>query len=195
MVDVRYLARAEAHAALDLLAELRIIVFRDFPYLYEGDRAYEARYLATYMDAPDAVIVGAFDGDELVGAATATPLLQHDAAFARPIEERGLDAGAIFYFGESVLLPAYRGQGVGVRFFELREEAARAKGFACCLFSAVVRPSDHPLRPADYVALDDFWRRRGYARVPGLQTEYAWRDVGMDDETSKPMEYWIKHLD
>jgi hypothetical protein len=44
------------------------------------------------------------------------------------------------------------------------------------------------------VPLDAFWRRRGYERVPGLTTQFAWRDIGMAEETVKPMEYWRRHL-
>lgn len=194
MVEVRRLARAEVEAAFDDLARLRIAVFRDFPYLYDGDLGYERRYLATYMHSPGAVVVGALDGATLVGAATASPLADHFEEFAQPFAARGLDPADFFYFGESVLLAEYRGQGVGVRFFEEREAAAREAGFSHCVFSAVVRPADHPARPADYRPLDGFWTRRGYARIAGLTTGFCWRDVGEAAESVKPMEYWSKRL-
>lgn len=194
MVVVRRLSRQEAEAAFDELARLRIEVFRDFPYLYEGDLDYERRYLATYMQSPGAAVVGALDGDRLVGAATASPLADHFEEFAAPFAEKGLDPDEFFYFGESVLKAAYRGRGVGVRFFEEREKAARDAGFSRCVFSAVVRPTDHPARPRDYEPLDGFWTRRGYARIDGLSTGFSWRDVGEREETVKPMEFWTKRL-
>ena len=49
MADVRRLTRSEAETAFDDLARLRIEVFRDFPYLYEGDLDYERQYLSTFM--------------------------------------------------------------------------------------------------------------------------------------------------
>jgi len=61
-LSVRPLSGAELAAALDDLAALRIAVFAAWPYLYEGDPAYEARYLAEYAAAPGAVLVAAFDG-------------------------------------------------------------------------------------------------------------------------------------
>lgn len=193
-LDVRPLSAEEAAARFDDLAGLRITVFRAFPYLYDGDMAYERDYLATYMEAPGAFIAGAFDGDALVGASTAAPLGEHKTAFAEPFAARGLDPDDFFYFGESVLLPAYRGRGAGVAFFDLREAEARRQGFAHCLFSAVIRPEDHPMRPADYVPLDDFWRKRGYRRLEGVRTGFAWKDIGETGETEKPMEYWVKSL-
>jgi GNAT superfamily N-acetyltransferase len=193
-VEVRRLARAEAEAAFDDLARLRIEVFRDFPYLYDGDVDYERRYLATYMASPASVVIGALDGGRLVGAATAAPLADHFHEFAEPFLATGLDPADFFYFGESVLRAIYRGRGVGVRFFEEREKAAAGAGFSQCVFSAVVRPAGHPARPAGYQPLDGFWTRRGYARVPGLATGFSWRDLGDKTETVKPMEFWSKRL-
>lgn len=193
-VEVRRLSRPEAEAAFDDLARLRIEVFRDFPYLYEGDFDYERRYLATSMASPGAVVIGALDGGTLVGAATASPLSGHFEEFAGPFAARGLDPADFFYFGESVLRRAYRGRGVGVRFFEEREKAAREAGFSRCVFSAVVRPADHPARPVGYAPLDAFWTKRGYARIEGLTTGFSWRDVGEAHETAKPMEFWQRTL-
>ena len=191
-VTVRALTRAEAEASFDALAGLRIAVFRDYPYLYDGDAAYERDYLAAYMQSDSAVIVGAFDGGRLVGAATAAPLTDHFEAFAQPLAEHGMDPCDFYYFGESVLEKAYRGRGIGVRFFEEREKAARERGFARTLFCAVIRPDDHPARPAGYVPLDRFWRARGYEPLEGLTTMFSWKDVGDAGETGKPMGFWTK---
>jgi predicted amidohydrolase len=68
-----------------------------------------------------------------------------------PFVAAGEDIGRICYFGESVLARKYRGQGIGVRFFEGREAHARATGFAVAAFCAVARPEEHPMRPKDYV--------------------------------------------
>lgn len=193
-VAVRPLGRAETERLVDDIARLRIEVFRAFPYLYAGDAGYERRYLETYLRSPGAVVIGAFDGDMLVGAATASPLADHFDEFAGPFAAHGLDPAEWFYFGESVLLERYRGGGVGVRFFEEREKAALAQGFGRCVFSAVVRPPDHPLRPCGYLPLDGFWTRRGYARIAGLTTGFSWPDIGEAVESVKPMEYWAKTL-
>ncbi|HAO32021.1 MAG TPA: GNAT family N-acetyltransferase, partial [Candidatus Competibacteraceae bacterium] len=47
---------------------------------------------------------------------------------AEPFVARGDDPRRIFYYGESVLLPDYRGLGLGKRFFEEREAHVRALG-------------------------------------------------------------------
>jgi hypothetical protein len=44
-VTVRALTGPELEAALDGVASLRIAVFRDWPYLYDGSLDYEREYL------------------------------------------------------------------------------------------------------------------------------------------------------
>lgn len=179
----------------DDLARLRITVFRAFPYLYEGDFDYERRYIATYARSAESLFVLAFDGERVVGASTGIPMREETEAFRAPFQAAGWDSERIFYFGESVLLPDYRGQGIGVRFFQEREgHARRARRFDFCCFSAVERPADHPLRPAGYLPLNDFWRRRGYEHHPELRTTFSWRDLGESAESAKPMSFWIKDI-
>ncbi|WGW05878.1 GNAT family N-acetyltransferase [Tropicibacter oceani] len=193
-MQVRVLTGAALDAALDDVARLRITVFRDFPYLYDGALDYERRYLQTYRDSVDAILVGAFDGARLVGAATGTPMEDHASDFAAPFADTGLPLTQIFYCAESVLLPAYRGQGIGHRFFDAREEHARALGRTHSAFCAVIRPTDHPLRPADHAPLDPFWRKRGYAPLPGVQAHFRWKDIGQKHQTDHSLQFWIRAL-
>ncbi len=191
---VRPLTGAALEAALDDVARLRIEVFRAWPYLYDGDLEYERKYLQSYRDSNDAIVVGAFDEQRLIGASTGAPLADHADDFAAAFEGTGLDLSQIFYCAESVLLPDYRGQRVGHMFFDLREAHARALGFAKCAFCSVQRPSDHPMRPATYRPLDEFWRARGYNPMPGVIAQFSWKDLGDEDETSKPLQFWTRNL-
>jgi len=191
---VARLSGEDLRARLDDLARLRIAVFRTWPYLYKGTMDYERQYLPRYAEAKTGTMIVALDGDKVVGASTALGLDEEEDFVAAPFVAKDMDLRRIFYFGESVLLPEYRGQGVGVRFFEEREAAARAHGYPVAAFCAVVRPEDHPARPKDYVPLDEFWRRRGYARRPDLVSHFSWKDIGAAAETEKPMVYWMKTL-
>lgn len=190
-VTVRALTGADLHAALDDLAALRIAVFAAFPYLYDGSAEYERAYLAEFTAAPAAVLVAAFDGARIVGAATASPLIAQDNYIREPFLRAGIDPAGVFYFGESVLLPDYRGQGIGHAFFDHREAAARDWGARQASFCAVVRADDHPARPADYSPLDHFWRRRGYTPVDGLTGRFSWAEHGEEQESPKPMQFWM----
>lgn len=191
---VQALSGPALDAALDDLARLRIAVFRDWPYLYDGDLDYERAYLAPYRDNPRAVVAGAFDDEALVGAATGTPMEDHAADFAAAFGATGIPLSDIFYCAESVLLPAWRGRGIGHRFFDIREDHAASLGRRHIAFCSVRRPEDHPMKPAAYRPLDAFWRGRGYAPLPGVIAEFRWRDVGASTETAKPLQFWMRSL-
>jgi len=176
------------------LARLRIAVFRAFPYLYEGTEDYEKAYLQTYVQSPRSVLVLALDGQRVVGASTAIPLEDETTEVQAPFIALGYDVKRVFYLGESVLEPSYRGQGIGVRFFEAREaHAQKLGGFDWSAFCAVVRPEDHPLR-GNYTPLDAFWTHRGYTCHPELHTTFTWQDRDEATETAKPMRFWLKPL-
>lgn len=175
------------------LAKLRITVFRDFPYLYEGTMDYEKAYLQTYADSARAALFTVYDGEELVGASTCIPLTDETEEVQKPFVDAGYDLGDVFYFGESILLSQYRGLGLGHRFFDAREGHARSFGeYKLSCFCAVVRPLDHPLRPLDYQPLDAFWIKRGYRKEPQLQSLFDWPDVGEAVSSEKTMVYWTK---
>ncbi len=193
-LKVATLEGAALQSALPGLAQLRIDVFRAYPYLYDGDVDYERRYVEKFSQATGAVIVGAFDGAKLVGAATGAPMIGQMDQWADPFRERGYDLEKLFYCGESVLLPAYRGHGVGHAFFDHREAQARRLGATHSCFCGVVRPQNHPLRPVDFRPLDAFWRKRGYTPLDGVQAVFDWKEHGDAQETPHTLQFWIRPL-
>jgi len=199
-IRVEPLTGSALAGALPALARLRITVFREWPYLYDGTLDSEQEYLSRFSAAEGALIVAAHDADSIIGAATAAPLRGHTEDFVPLFAARGFDPGRIFYFGESVLLPAYRGRGVGHAFFDHRQAHARARAgperaFTHTAFCAVVRREDHPLKPPGYRPLDAFWKKRGYTPIEGMIGSYTWKDIDQPGETAKPMQFWMRALE
>lgn len=194
MIRIDTLTGGALSAVLDDVAALRIEVFRDWPYLYDGDAEYERRYLGQFAASDGAIVVGAFDGDRLIGAATGAPLSDHADDFAAALDGTGLDTATMFYCAESVLLPAYRGHGVGHAFFDAREAHALALGLDGSCFCSVLRPADHPLLPVSYQPLDAFWRKRGYQPLQGAVATFDWKDIDQPHETSHALQLWSRAL-
>ncbi|MFV0385914.1 GNAT family N-acetyltransferase [Paracoccus sp. (in: a-proteobacteria)] len=193
MITTRILTGDALTAALDDVARLRIAVFRDWPYLYDGDLAYERQYLTAYQ-SPGAVVVAALDGDRVVGAATGAPMADHADDFAAAFAGWPDPLSQIFYCAESVLLPEFRGHGLGHAFFDAREAHARGLGARYSAFCSVMRPADHPARPRDYRPLDGFWRKRGYAPMAGRIAKFSWKDQGDAIKTQKSLQFWMRSL-
>lgn len=192
-VELKVLHGDEITSYLGSVARLRIEVFRDFPYLYDGSLSYEREHLSQFAASDNCIFVVAVDGDgQVVGASTGIRMDDADEPFQRPFA--GQDLSEIFYFGESVLDPDFRGRGLYHRFFDEREKFAAGVGCTACTFASVERADDHPARPADYAALDPFWHGRGYIRLDHLTTSYSWTDLGDDAETAKELVFWLRAL-
>jgi GNAT superfamily N-acetyltransferase len=187
----------EALELIPQVAKLHVEVFRDFPYLYDRDVAFEERLLAMFFaNADSPFFVLAYAGEELVGASTARSL--SNRLITDGVEDlfrsQNYEPEQFYYLADSVLQERYRGRGIGRAFFSLREEHALKQGFASCCFCAVQRPTDHPLRQDDYYQLNGFWESLGYTETADLETEFTWKDLGESQTTAKKMRYWIKEL-
>ena len=194
MLQLETITGSQIALVIAELARLRISVFREWPYLYDGDEDYERGYLQTYAQCPQAAVILARDGADVVGASTCLPLVEETDAVRAPFQSRGLDVARFFYFGESVLLPAFRGQGVGVMFFEARERVARNAAADFAVFCAVRRPDNHPARPEHSADMPRFWRQRGYAPLPGVCCQMAWKEIGHVAPLDHALDFWIKQL-
>ncbi len=193
-IGLRVLSGAEVAPYLDDVACLRMSVFRAWPYLYDGDMDYERRYLATYGRSPDSVFVLAMAGGAVVGASTGIPLAHETAEFQAPFRDRGIDPDRVFYCGESVLLPEWRGRGIGHAFFDRREAHAHALGrFDWTAFCAVERDPDDPRRPVQHRGNEAFWCGRGYQQQPGMTIELDWDEVGVG-ATGHALTVWMRPL-
>ena len=182
------------NAWLPELARLRIQVFREFPYLYDGSAAYEENYLKIYVNAPDSVMVLAQDGEQVVGASSGLPLEAEPPSVTEPFLAHGHDPRRIFYYGESVLLPEYRGRGIGHGFFDAREAHARSLGgFKWCAFAAVERQADDPRCPTGHRGNDAFWHKRGYRRSD-IAMQLPWNETGRG-ETGHTLGFWLRPLE
>jgi GNAT superfamily N-acetyltransferase len=176
---------------VDALARLRIEVFSEWPYLYQGDVDNEAEYLRAFAASPSSVLVIAREGEAVVGASSAMRLAEEAPALWRPFEQAGFDVGSWYYLAESVLLSGYRGRGFGHHFFDEREAAGRRLGFQRFAFCSVLREESDPRRPVAHRELAPFWTARGY-RPSELLAVLDWREVGNTLPVSHRLRFWLK---
>lgn len=180
--------------AVNELATLRLDIFPEYPYLYQGRREDELTYLATYAEAPDACVILARDGLTVVGAATGMPLIHEDAQMIDALNGTPFPLDEVYYVGELLFYPAYRNGGLGRRLLNRLESHIRSLGRYRTLTCATVeRPDDHPLRPHDYLPITRFLARTGFLRLSGVTTSFAWRETD-GVKRDHPMQFWSKEL-
>ncbi len=193
-LQLLHLYSSEIKPYLDALGSLRLKIFREYPYLYEGNLDDERQYLRSYEESPNSLVILAMDKDSAVGATTCLRMSDAEPAFRACFQKAGYDPALICYFGESILLPAYRGRGIGKQFFEHRENHALKLRTQTSAFCAVDRPLDHPARPTGYRPLDSFWQAQGYKKHPEWQATFVWKEIHEVSESPKTLTFWTKTL-
>ncbi|GAA5221679.1 GNAT family N-acetyltransferase [Membranihabitans marinus] len=193
-IRVQSFTASEAQPYIQDLAKLRIEVFREFPYLYDGSLDSESEYLEAFLNAKQAIIVVAFDDDQVIGVSTGLPLKYEPDNVKAPWINSEPPIDEIFYFSESVLQKKYRGQGIGLKFFEERESWARKLLYNFAVFCAVLRPNNHLLTPSGYTKLDQFWKNRGYQKKNNFICTMVWKDITEKSESKKELQFWYKRL-
>ncbi len=186
---------AQIRSLIPELAKLRIEIFKEYPFLYDGSEENEYRYLNKFTEVEDAVAILAFDGKVIIGAITGLPFVYEDSDSKRPFLEHSLDPEKYFYLSELILKKAYRGRGIGRRLFDLCEEYAfRLRRFSYACFCTVNRATNDPKRPLDYKSPQHLWNKKGYKPHPELTCDFVWKEVGESVPSSKEMVFWIKRL-
>ncbi|MHC1698606.1 MAG: GNAT family N-acetyltransferase [Geobacteraceae bacterium] len=180
--------------ALDDLATLRLDIFPEYPYLYQGRREDELTYLATYAEAPDACVTLAYDGLTVIGAATGMPLIYEDAQMLDAFAGTTFPLNEVYYVGELLFRSDYRNCGLGQELLDRLESHICSLGRYRKLTCATVeRPEDHPLRPSNYIPISRFLARTGFTRLSGVNTHFMWRETD-GDKRDHLMQFWTKDL-
>lgn len=175
------------------MGTLRVDMFHEYPYLYEGTLAYEEEYLNIYAQSDNSLIVMVRDKEKLVGMLTGLPLADWFDIVFDPFEKAGYNPSDVYYIGEGMLLEPYRGKFSYTPLIEKQEVIAKRVGAKYISFCTVNRPDNHPQKPKDYRPLNGVWKRLGY-RECGVIAEFEWTDVGETQPTKKPMQFWLKKL-
>lgn len=183
----------EAEQYIDEVANLRIKIFREFPYLYDGDKDYEKHYLKKFIDTADSLIAIAFDGDSVIGALTGLPLKLEEETIYQAWVQKNYSIDKTYYFSEALILKAYRRQGIGKALFKIAENwVSNTNQFETYSLATVIRAKNHPKRPQGYTSSDTFWLKLNYKKTDDIICTISWKEVGEETESSKPLLFWSK---
>lgn len=194
-VNISVLSDIQVSSCIEEIARLRINIFKEYPYLYDGDLNYEADYLKKFVHTPDSIVVILKDNEHVVGAMTGLPLKYEDESIQRPWLEQSEDIEKVYYFSEILIYPEYRGKGFGQKIFDLAEKTVIGfNTYTIFSLATVIRPEDHPEKPGDYKELYAFWSKNGYTNNENLICRIPWKEIGEDVASSKPLMFWLKKL-
>lgn len=183
----------QARAYFSQIANMRITLFSEYPYLYQGDINSEQAYLETYFCSANASILLVCDGDKIVGYSSSIPLIEEEDALKKPFIDRCLDLNDYLYIGEVMLCPEYRHKGITEKFFAYHENKARQAGYKKVVFMTVERSDNHANKPSVYQGLDPVWRHFGYEKSDIL-VYFKWKQIDTRQETLNSLAIWQKTI-
>lgn len=175
--------------AFEDLAQMRIRIFREYPYLYEGHMQYEMDYLSRYLDSPDFELIALQRDGKYWGFCTGIPLRDEDPSLKSPIPTHGAEG---FYIGEILLDPQARGQGWAKSMLSQMIQKARENGFKQIYLYTVLEPADN--RPKDYRSPDLLWQSLGFKALERF-CAFEWKRWDQEISRSHTMRLWELQLD
>lgn len=184
----------EAKIYFKQIATLRITMFKEFPYLYEGSIEDEEEYLSIYFNSPNSVILLVLDKDKVVGFSSSIPLSEEMEEIKNPFVESDLDINSIHYIGEMIIETAYRTKGMFNIMANYQEEYARSKEYLSIVFMTVIREHNHLLKPKNYRCLEILWKYLGYELLEGIKVKFSWKQVDGECPQDNQLGIWFKKL-
>lgn len=177
------------------IANMRINMFREFPYLYEGSYEYEEDYLNTYFNSSHSAFMLVLDSGKVVGFSTSIPLAEELEEIQAPFKAHHLPVKDYLYVGEVMLEEPYRGQGILRKFLEYHEERAKILNIPHVTLMSVIRPEDHPMQTEKYRKLDPIWQHFGYKRLENMDVKIKWKQVDTHKDEENILALWVKEIE
>jgi len=183
---------------IPFIAQQRLAIFKEYPYLYQGSLEGEYTYLTWFASLPHSAVAVAYDGENIVAFLTGTSFADfahHFQGSLELFENAGLDPAIYYYLSEAIVLPEYRNKSVCRYLTHALEQHARARGFSAgCL--TCEQHEHHPLKPAGYKELGPLFAKLGYHKTE-LTVFFTWDTIQSDGSikaASHPLTYWVKNF-
>jgi GNAT superfamily N-acetyltransferase len=179
------------------LGTWRLKYFKAFPYLYEGTIENEVNYGQTYTHNDQAFILIVKYKEDIIAISTGIPLEAPSMQKVSTLFQKdGFTPASVFYFGELIVSPEYRGKKIASKIIRMQESYAKTSGFSTACFMTVQREKDHPLRPQNYQTPEGRWKHWGYQKT-NIEAEFEYNTL-TSPEAAKPqknkMSFWTKRL-
>lgn len=194
-VELKVFQGSKLASHMQKMVELGMIVFREYPYLYEGTLSIGMSAHKPYLLAEDSLLVVAEVGNQFIGAIIGLPVAESMEEIKQIFLDHQILMDGVYYLGEIILLKEYRSKGIGHAMLQMFENAVGDLGeYRKIIFCEVDRSNSDIKRPSDYKPLNPFWEKRGYIKDQNLVTNFAWPEIGDQEKTNHPMVFWSKDI-
>jgi GNAT superfamily N-acetyltransferase len=171
------------------IASLRLLMFKEFPYLYIGSLEHEKKYLAFYSNSTDGVLILAKQDGCIVGLLTGmsmTGICEHISDFKKILDKNKRSIQSAYYYGEALVLEAYRGQGILTKMFQELDAEIKHMGYNQAYGITVIREKNDSRRPSNYRDTESLWEHLGLVKT-NMVYGGEWETVSKTGETETAM--------
>ena len=191
------LKNLEIERYLEEVIKLRVEVFREYPYLYDGNLEYEKEYFKDFVKDSTARVILVKDGFEVVAVATSIALSNAHLCddIHKPFIEKGYDVERFYYYGEIMIDKNYRNKGISKQIYGLREKEVLSLGFDRLCFATILKDSDK--MPQDYFDPAEMWKSMRFDEHLDMQVECSWPKIQYDGSTREQvskLNFWVKKI-
>lgn len=153
------------------IGALRIEIFREWPYLYEGEIEEASTYLKDYIKDESGRLITLENEGEILGMVTGIAVAFYDAHLLAETSPR------YYYWGDFILKKAYRGHQLGQQLFDAAREVFKTLDFDTLLMAMIKRDAFDPRRPKEARDMREFAKKVGF-KSNGVSLFYKWREIG-----------------
>jgi hypothetical protein len=184
---------------LDILTQMRIALFQEYPYLYCGDFDYEKKYLEEYLKEERSILAIALYNDKVVATLTGMPLASESSVIAdlkNKLQAQGENPNDYFYYGEVLVQPEYRGKGLYLQMYKTLDQWIQKWGYSFACFLTVLRDENDPRKPKGYKCPDLLAERAGF-RKTNTGISFSWPTIqasGEVKDSSNELLMWVKKI-
>lgn len=129
---------------LSELAKLRLTVFREYPYLYEGNLDFERHYLSLFANSEDAFLAIAKEGNKVIAAISGFPLDCAQKEIRNAFTHYPMSTKEIFALCEIVVLKEYRSQKIGTLLYREFENQLSSSRYKKIVLWQVIKSQNDP---------------------------------------------------
>lgn len=196
---IRIHTKEDLQEVFPFVAHCRINVFREYPYLYEGNFGEEMNDLEHCAQFMHNAVAIAYYKSIPVGFLYGMPFVEFAPHFESPVidlfKDNNLIPETCYYFADIIILPEHRGNNLSKKLFSALEHYAQKQGY--CSASFITESHDiHPLKPINYKSLDPLWNSLHYKKT-GLVSYGSWQTHQPDGSISRQRhsaDIWLKNF-
>jgi hypothetical protein len=193
-LEIKSLDGESAREFFNEIAQIRIDLFREFPYLYDGSIEYEREYLETYFKSKNSKIILGLDKGKIVAFSSSISLNEEIEEIKAPFLNRNLDISQYHYIGEVMIKNEYRNLSLPLEFERIHKEFATQKGHSKLVFMTVRRELNDISRPYKYKDPEKLWRYIGYKILDNMNIEMSWKRIDTGKDENNVLDIWQKNL-